>query len=178
MGVRLRTRVAGALDPALVPGRLKCLADAMNCIAYPIVLAIRYASYVRHYYALFWGNAVMVDGWAATLIAESEVLAGIETASISDLDAGEATPLDSEADALNSPLGPAEVKQLLEALTVVAGSTAALADLTRALVELVRRLRKPEEIADTAGRKVITITVDTDEAALLGEITVKCKLSG
>ena len=119
----------------------------------------------------------MDASWTATLIAETDVLEDVALGSISDLDAGEATPLDSDVDALDSPLGADEIKQVLDAITVVAGSTAAIADLSRALIELVRKLRKPVEVVNSAGRKVITITVDTSESVLVDEITVKCKSS-
>jgi hypothetical protein len=90
----------------------------------------------------------MGASWTATLIAECEALEDIDLDSIRDLDAGEATPLTSEVDALDSPLGADEIKAILDAVTVVAGSTAAIADLSRALIELVHKLRKPVDVVN------------------------------
>jgi hypothetical protein len=47
----------------------------------------------------------VATGWTATLIADADVLQGISLESITDLEGGEPAPLDSEVDALDSPLG-------------------------------------------------------------------------
>jgi hypothetical protein len=116
------------------------------------------------------------DFWAVTLIAEPEVLEGLDPETGPDLEAGEATPLDSEVDALDSPLGADDAKAIFDLVTYVAGSVAAIAEMSRALIEVARKLRKPVEVADSAGRKVITVTVETDESVLIDEISVKCKV--
>lgn len=119
----------------------------------------------------------MATGWTATLIGDSDVLQGISLDSITDLQGGELTPLDSEVDALDSPLGADEVRQILEAVTVFAASASAISDLAGKLIDLVRKIRKPVEVKDAGGRSVITVTVETEKPELVHKITVECKVA-
>jgi hypothetical protein len=119
----------------------------------------------------------VATGWTATLIADADVLQGISLESITDLEGGEPAPLDSEVDALDSPLGAEEIRQILEVVTVMATSAGAISELAGKLIDLVRKLRKPVEIKDTAGRSVITVTVETEKPELVNKITVECKMA-
>lgn len=119
----------------------------------------------------------MATVWTATLIADFDVLQEISLDSIANLEGGEPTPLDSEVDALDSPLGVEEVRQVLEVVTVMATSAGAISELAAKLIDLVRKHRKPVEVKDTAGRSVITVTVETEKPELVSKITVECKMA-
>jgi hypothetical protein len=117
----------------------------------------------------------VADSWTATLVADSEVLEGISLDSIADLDGGEPMPLDSEVDALDSPLGAEDVRQIFEVVTVMATSVGAISVLAGKLIDLVRKLHKPVEVKNAAGQSVITVTVQTEKPELIDKITVECR---
>ena len=84
---------------------------------------------------------------------------------------GEPIPLDSEDDALDSPIGIEDVKAIAECVTVVATSGTALAIFIERVVKLVKGIGKPAQIMNEDGEELI-VAPDSDvekvKRALLG----------
>jgi hypothetical protein len=112
----------------------------------------------------------MAEGWTVSFVGDRELVEAIAASRGPALEVGEPMELDSEVDALDSPIGADEVRQALELVTVFAGSASALITLAHQVLGLVKRFQKPVEVSSADGRRLMTVTQQTDEDELLAAI--------
>lgn len=96
---------------------------------------------------------------------------------------GSAEPLDSLADAVDAPLGPDEVKLLLEFLTVSLGLGAATLQFIEAMVSLMKTVEPPPPaptplpppqiiiLDGRSNREIVRIDGNTDAAKTVQQLT-------
>lgn len=115
-----------------------------------------------------------------SVIQSLAALKGIEGVTL-----GNAEPLDSLADAVDAPLGPDEVKLLLEFLTVSLGLGAATLQFIEAMVSLMKKVEPPAPtpapvvlpppqiiiLDGRTNREIVRIDENTDAAKTVARLT-------
>jgi hypothetical protein len=115
----------------------------------------------------------VAEGWTLSFVGDREVIEAIGEAEGAELEIGQTMPLESEIDALDSPIGADEIRQALELVTVFAGSASALVGLAGQVVDLVKRFGKPVDVSAGDGQKLLTVTPDTDRDELIAAMKLE-----
>lgn len=102
---------------------------------------------------------------AVVAVASSEVLDDLcEALDADGIDVSEPEPTDSPADALDSALNAEEVRQVLEAVTVILKTGTAAVAFREALRTAVRRHKSPATLQDArTGEPLGRVTPDSEE---------------
>lgn len=98
-----------------------------------------------------------------SVTAETSLVTELVCNPAEGVELGEPVPVDSELDALDSPIGIEEIKTVAECVTVVAASGTAVVTFIDQLVRLVKRLGKPTEVSTENGDMVEITPESTTE---------------
>jgi hypothetical protein len=106
-----------------------------------------------------------------SLTAERDVLADLSSEVLDGVRLGEPAPLDSEFDALDSPIGIEEIKAIAEVVTVIAESGVALTALVKGLLGIVKRRNTNVELTTDDGSS-IQVTPNSTVSDVIAQISL------